>query len=289
MTTSQLSYEQIVRTKNAGSPRLVVVEGQHLGSIFEVTEHPVIIGRDPRSTIVLDEVGVSRTHCIIRRRASGVVIADQGSKNGTYVNRDMITSKTLVDGDMIFLGQTTLKYLDSENLEHSYYEYLYQATIEDPVTLVPNRRYFDEFLVREIARTRRYGRPLSLLMLDLDHFKRVNDTYGHVCGDKVLREVSEVVTARLRQSEFLARYGGEEFALILPETSLRGAIIVAESIRLNVEKHSFGCGSKVFPLTVSIGVAVLTDDMLSGSELVKAADERLYEAKRNGRNKVVAQ
>jgi len=215
------------------------------------------------------------------------VITDQGSKNGTYVNRDPITEHGLQDGDMIFLGETTMKFLAGDNLEQSYYEYLYQASVEDPLTQVPNRRYFDAFLMREIARTRRYNRPLSLMMLDIDHFKQINDTYGHVCGDKVLREFAEVVTGRLRKSEFLARYGGEEFAIILPETHLEGAKNVAESIRLMIETHSFGCGSQTFPLTVSIGIAVLDDTMVEAGTLVKAADENLYIAKSEGRNRVV--
>jgi len=219
-------------------------------------------------------------------QSQGVTVKDVGSKNGTFVNREPIEEYILHDGDMIQLGNTTLKYLSQDSPEQSYYEHLHQASVEDPVTNIPNRRYFEEFVQREIARTRRYDRPLGLLMIDLDHFKRINDTYGHVCGDAILRDFSEVVSSRLRKSEFLARYGGEEFVLTLPETDLRGAGIVAESIRLLVEKHSFSWEGHLLSITISIGGALLGPDMTTVGELVQAADDELYKAKRGGRNRV---
>jgi two-component system, cell cycle response regulator len=286
LTTSKLSYDQLVRTLPQGNPRVVIVEGSALGRILELARNPITIGRDPRNTLCLDESGVSRTHAVIMHQSQGVIVRDVGSKNGTFVNREPVQEHVLVDGDMIQLGSTTLKYLSQNNPEHSYYEHLHQASVQDPVTDIPNRRYFEEFVQREIARTRRYDRPLALLMIDLDHFKKVNDTYGHVCGDAVLHDFAHVVSARLRQSEFLARYGGEEFALTLPETNLRGASIVAESIRLLVEKHGFTWENHTLAVTISIGGALLGPDMTSVGELVQAADQELYKAKRGGRNRV---
>lgn len=286
LTTSKLSYDQLVRAMPQDNPRVVIVEGGQLGRIFELDRKPITIGRDPRNTLCVDEPGMSRTHAVIMRQSQGTLVRDVGSKNGTFVNSEQITEHILADGDIVQVGSTSLKYLSQENAEHAYYQHLHQASVEDVVTKIPNRRYFEEFLVREIARTRRYERPLCLLMIDLDHFKRVNDTYGHLCGDHVLREFASVVSARLRRSEFLARYGGEEFAVTLPETDLRGANIVAESIRLMIEKHGFLWEGKAFQVTVSIGAATLGPDMKSVAELIQKADEELYRAKNEGRNRV---
>ena len=286
LTTSKLSYEQLVRTLPEGQPRLVIVEGSTLGRIIKLDRNPITLGRDPRNTLCLDESGVSRTHAVIKQQSQGVTVRDMGSKNGTFVNRDPVQECVLQDGDMIQIGNTTLKFLSQDSPEQAYYEHLHQATVEDPVTKIPNRRYFEEFVHREIARTRRYERPLGLLLLDLDHFKQINDTYGHVCGDVVLRSFAQLVSSRLRKSEFVARYGGEEFALTLPETDLRGAGIVAESIRLLVEKHSFAWEGQLIAVTVSIGGALLKPTMGTVGELVQAADDELYKAKRAGRNRV---
>jgi diguanylate cyclase (GGDEF)-like protein len=285
--TTRLSYEDLVRAAAKGCPRLVVVEGSQLGTMFEITTDPLSIGRDPSNTMVVDEVGVSRKHAVVERRQDGVTLRDLGSKNGTFVNKKQVAEHRLADGDMVFLGSTTLKFLADDNLEHSYYEYLHEISVKDPLTQVPNRRYFDEFLARELARTRRYRRKLALLMLDLDHFKDVNDKFGHLCGDSVLRELSNTITSRLRASEFLARYGGEEFALVLPETDRQGARVVAEQLRALVERHEFCCGDDIIPVTVSIGGAEWNRDMIEPADLINAADEKLYEAKNSGRNKAV--
>lgn len=285
--TTRLSYEELVRAAANACPRLIVVEGTRLGAMFELRDSAVTLGREPGNTIVLDEAGVSRRHAVVERAGEGVVLRDLGSKNGTYVNKEPVAEKSLQDGDIIFLGATTLKYLADDNVEHSYYEYLHEISVSDPLTRIPNRRYFDEFLGREMARTRRYKRNLSLLMIDVDHFKKINDEHGHLCGDAVLRDLAETVSSRLRRSEFLARYGGEEFALVLPETDIRGSEVVAEQIRELVEKHEFCCGDTTIKVTVSIGVAQWDPEMFESNDLIGAADDCLYKAKGEGRNRVV--
>jgi diguanylate cyclase (GGDEF)-like protein len=285
--TSRLSYDELVRSATKSCPRVVIVEGTRLGAIFEIGDAPLTIGRDPFNVLVLDEVGVSRRHCTLERRVDRVVMTDLGSKNGTFVNKEQVAEVQLNDGDIVFLGATTLKFLADDNVEHSYYQYLHEISVEDPLTRIPNRRYFDEFVRCELARARRYNRALSLLMCDVDHFKRVNDTFGHLCGDAVLRELAQVMGTRLRRSEFLARYGGEEFVMVLPETDQAGAATVAESLRSIVETHEFCCGDDTIPVTVSIGGATWQPSMVQPSDLVGAADGCLYEAKRSGRNRVV--
>ena len=287
--TTRLSYDDLVRASANSCPRLVVVEGTRLGAMFELREKPLTVGREPGNLIILDESGVSRRHAVVERDMEGaVVLRDLGSKNGTYVNKAQVAEHHLRDGDIIFLGSTTFKFLADNNVEHSYYEYLHEISVSDPLTRIPNRRYFDEFLQREMARTRRYNRSLSLLMLDLDHFKSINDTHGHLCGDEVLRKVAEVVASKLRKSEFLARYGGEEFAVILPETGLAGAVQVAEKIRALVESIEVTCGDNDLSLTVSIGVSQWDGKMYEPADLIRVADECLYLAKQQGRNRVVA-
>ncbi len=285
--TTRLAYDEILRAATNAVPRVVVVEGARMGSLYEVHTMPVTIGRDPGNSMVLDEIGVSRRHAVIQRVGEQVVVRDLGSKNGTYVNEERVTERVLADGDILHLGATTLKFLASDNLEQNYYEYLREISVQDPLTRIPNRRYLDEYMVREIARTRRYDRSLSLLMIDVDHFKRVNDTYGHVCGDAVLRDLAQVISNRLRQSEFLARYGGEEFALLLPETDVQGAALVAEQVRALVDGHDFCCGDEVIPVTISVGVGAWTPSMTQASDLIEAADAKLYQAKHAGRNRVV--
>ncbi len=285
--TSRLSFDDLLRAVSKGRPRLVVVEGGSLGAMVEIGEAPLTIGRDPANALMLESNGVSRHHAVVEYAGDAVVVRDLGSKNGTYVNKVPTKEQTLSDGDLIHVGATILKYLADDNVEHSYYQYLHQVTVQDPLTQIPNRRYFDDFLRREIARSTRYGRPLTLLMIDVDHFKQINDTYGHVCGDAILRELAQVVSARLRQSEFLARYGGEEFALVLPETDAAGARTVGDKLRGLVEQHPFVFGAERLNVTISLGGATWTRDMADARDLVAAADERLYQAKREGRNRVV--
>jgi two-component system, cell cycle response regulator len=151
---------------------------------------------------------------------------------------------------------------------------------------VPNRRSFDDFLEREFARAKRYERPLSLGMFDLDHFKLVNDHHGHLAGDYVLGRLASTLRTLVRREELLARYGGEEFAIVMPETQLEKAEMFGEKVRSLVESTSFVFDGATIPVTVSMGLATLTTGIEDQMQLVKAADAALYEAKRLGRNRV---
>lgn len=287
--TSKIDREALARAleDEAGPFQLVVMGGVNMGDTIPLGVQTLTVGRDPHNALVLRSRGVSRTHAVVVPEGTGHVLKDQGSANGTFVNKRRVASRRLVDGDVIYLGSATLKYLSALNPEFAYHQHLRQASVRDPLTQAPNRRYFDDFLEREIERARRYSRPLSLLMVDVDHFKAVNDTHGHRAGDRVLREVVQLISARLRRSEFIARYGGEEFALLAPETPLEGAMTLAHGVRARVEAHGFAFEGAHIPLTVSVGVAGWAPQMNAGEDLVQLADERLYEAKRTGRNRVV--
>jgi diguanylate cyclase (GGDEF)-like protein len=153
----------------------------------------------------------------------------------------------------------------------------------DALTGLPNRRSFDSHLHREIDAAARGGDPLSLILLDIDHFKAVNDTHGHPVGDRVLAEVAAVLGSVCRQSEMIARIGGEEFAWLLPRTSLALARHAAERARHSIDTHDFGA---IGPLTISLGITTAADPT-SPAELISAADTGLYQAKREGRNRAV--
>jgi diguanylate cyclase (GGDEF)-like protein len=157
----------------------------------------------------------------------------------------------------------------------------------DALTGAHNKRYFMEFLEREIARCARYRRPLSLLMFDIDHFKLINDKHGHLTGDYVLREMSRRLLGRVRREELLARYGGEEFAAVLPETDITGARTFAEQVRRLVADQPFEYEGDTFPVTVSVGVTCVEGEDIDVAAFIKVADDHLYRAKREGRNRVI--
>src|SRR5262245_1174522 len=161
-------------------------------------------------------------------------------------------------------------------------------TIIDGLTQIYNKRYFHEALEREVVRSRRHGRHLSLLMLDIDHFKRVNDTQGHLAGDFMLKELARIISGRIRRDEVFARYGGEEFAIVLPETSLEGAAALAQTLCRRAAEHEFSFQGETLRMTISAGAATRADGDAGGTDRVKCPDERLYTAKHGGRNRVVS-
>ncbi|HSN39896.1 MAG TPA: GGDEF domain-containing protein [Burkholderiales bacterium] len=170
---------------------------------------------------------------------------------------------------------------------------LERETVTDPVTGVFNRRYLDRRLSKEVASARRYGLPLSILLLDIDHFKQINDRHGHQAGDRVLAALGEIVAGELREPDVLVRYGGEEFLVITPHTPLRDAADVAERLRKRIESHDFNLanapgGIYRIKVTASIGVASLGDGVDTSERLVHNADANLYRAKQEGRNRVIA-
>ena len=244
------------------------------------------IGRGQDNDIVLDMDNVSRFHAVVEGAEDGFVVRDNNSTNGTYVNgKEVVGKRRLDNGDLIKIGGAILKFLQGGNIERKFHEEIYKLTIVDGLTQVYNKRYLLEFLDREMARCTRYNRPLSLLLFDADHFKKVNDVHGHLAGDSVLKGLAEVVSQHVRKEECFARYGGEEFAIIMPETTGERARIFGEKIRRMVEEHRFQYEDRRIPVTVSIGIAVMAghEDPLA---FIAAADTQLYQAKKLGRNRV---
>lgn len=270
---------------------LVQIYGPLLGKKFVLEPGETTIGRGEGCEIALDLDNVSRRHCTLLHKDEGVVLRDNDSTNGTYLNNVEVRGETpLRSGDLIKVGSAIFKFLfggELGSIEAQYHEEIYRLTIVDGLTQVFNKRYLLEFLEREMARCLRHGRALSLVLLDLDHFKQVNDTYGHLAGDYVLRELAATLKSRIRKEECFARYGGEEFALVLPETGHENTVYLADKLRNLIEQHAFVFEGKRLPVTFSAGVADLSAAHETALSFLKAADARLYEAKRAGRNRVL--
>jgi two-component system, cell cycle response regulator len=265
---------------------LVVIYGLDLGRKFDLGgREEVVIGRSSKADISIDQEAVSRTHALVTNTKKGVRIKDLDSTNGTFVNDEAIRGEQeLRNGDLVKIGRTIFKFIASGNIETAYHDEIYRLTTMDGLTQVHNRRYFDEQLDRELSRARRYERVLSLVMMDIDHFKLINDEHGHLAGDHVLRQLASTVRTRIRREDVFARYGGEEFGIILPEIDLKGAKMFAEKVRVLVSKQHFVFDRNYIPVTVSLGVAILATEHRGAADLVRAADEKLYEAKTSGRN-----
>ncbi len=262
---------------------LVVIYGLELGRKFNLDTNTVVVGRSSKSEIQVDQESVSRSHAKVINTGKNIILRDLGSTNGTYVNDQLIDEYVLRDGDFIKIGRTIFKFLSGGNIENSYHEEIYRLTTVDGLTQIFNRRYFLEQLDREVSRSKRYRRHLTLIMFDIDRFKDINDTYGHLAGDYVLKQLATVIKGKIRREDILARYGGEEFVIILPEIDLGNGMAFGEKVRKIVEKAPFKFEDTRISVTVSVGIAACEEGD-DGSTIIKRADDKLYEAKDAGRN-----
>jgi two-component system, cell cycle response regulator len=267
-------------------PSLIVVQGDLVGRVFRINPGRNVIGRHPSCQVQVSQRTVSSFHAELRRAQQSVIIEDLKSANGTLVNKNKIKAPLqLAAGDLIRVGNSVFKFVDKE-LDSSFSENLHKQMTRDPLTGAFNRGYIAKALEAsiEIAKT---GYPLSLIMFDLDHFKKVNDTYGHLAGDYVLKEVCRLLyESVLRAEDTLGRYGGEEFLLVLNDSNLDVAVTIAERIRATLEKHSFVFDAKQIPVTASLGVVSWTPKFESVDKFVEAVDTLLYHSKKSGRNRV---
>jgi diguanylate cyclase (GGDEF)-like protein len=263
--------------------------GPAMGARYPLGEQSVVIGRGDDCAVRNPDASVSRCHARIIRSDDGRYhVQDLNSTNGTFVNNSSRHDSVLSDGDYLRVGNCIYRFLEGGNVEAEYHEEIYRLTILDGLTQIHNRRYLHEFLEREVVRSRRHSRSLAVILLDIDHFKTVNDELGHLAGDVALRELCSRLRSAIRQDELLARYGGEEFAIVLPEADEKAAREMAERIRLLVEKRPFVFNDQSFRLTISVGVAVTADGESPGPEaLLNLADKNLSRAKQAGRNRVV--
>ena len=287
---TRITKVQVVKPRvEAGEACLVLIypPGPDMGKRFPLTRSEIVLGRGADCDIQVDRDSVSRRHARVFRDGEAWMVEDLGSTNGSYVNDVPVQRSVLRDADFLKIGAAIFKFLTGAGVEASYHEEIYRMTIVDGLTGAHNKRYFLEFLERETARCARYKRPLSLLMFDIDHFKAINDTHGHLTGDYVLKEMAKRLLGRIRREELMARYGGEEFAAVLPETDHAGAMTFGEQLRAIVADDQFEYEGDKFTVTISIGVATTEGQDIDTASFIKLADDNLYRAKREGRNRVV--
>ncbi len=270
---------------------LTILSGPDTGRVFSLEGEPVL-GRGHACQVRIDDNSVSRSHA--RVSALGPMrwgIADLGSRNGTFINGTRVHEHELRDGDLIQLGASVRFRFAVANLEEeNVLRKLYESSVRDGLTGAYNRKHFNERLATEISYAVRHSADLALVMYDIDHFKRVNDVYGHLAGDRVLAELTGVIHYTVRAEDFLARYGGEEFAVIARGIGKTGAIRLGERIRGVAERISVSFEGVTLRVTVSVGVAVFSDlgDRQDSEALIGRADACMYKAKQGGRNMVVS-
>jgi two-component system, cell cycle response regulator len=263
--------------------------GVGMGSRYALGDQPMVLGRGNDCEIRINDHSVSRRHARIQPGADGYYAVDLQSTNGTYVNDVPASMCKLKDGDYLRVGNCIYRFLAGGNVETEYHEEIYRLTIIDALTDCHNKRYFMEFLDRELARSTRYDRPLALVMIDIDRFRAINEDLGHLGGDFTLRELASRIKGNIRREELFARYGGEEFAVVLPETNCDGAAKLADRLVKVVNSTPFQYEDKTYTVTISAGVTTAQGEKnITTHELIRRADEKLYQAKHAGRNCVVA-
>jgi diguanylate cyclase (GGDEF)-like protein len=277
-----------------GSPCLLVISGNAIGRMFKLTKPAMIAGRGDDVDIFIDDVAISRHHArILVTSPKTVLVEDLGSKNGTFLGSDRVDRIELHDGDRFQLGSSTiLKLTYQDTVEQEFQRHLYESATRDGLTGLFNKKFLLDRLTAELAYCTRHLVAVSLCLVDVDHFKQLNDQFGHLAGDAVLTQLARVVSEASRTEDILCRYGGEEFAVLLREIDERNAALYAERIRRRVEQSEFAVtdhdGARQWiKLTISVGVATQgSRSFASVDDFIAFADKHLYQAKHAGRNRV---
>lgn len=285
------------RPKRDLRPALVFLGGDLLAVSIPLEREEVTLGRALEADVRINDTKVSRQHAQIRTivnpktKKTEYILTDLESKNGTVLNGQRIREESLQNGDKIKIGEHILRFELLDEIDREYQHQIRRLLSHDDLTgLLSGRSFFSE-LRREAARALVEKRPFCVLMMDVDHFKKVNDTYGHLTGSKTLEELGFCIMQCLRSGDVAARFGGEEFAAFLLDADLSQAIVAAERIRAIIEDNDFsivkqGKTTKTHRITISIGISSFPNDSLDPIELVEMADSALYRAKREGRNRV---
>ncbi len=268
--------------------QLVVLAGSNVGEMYNM-QGTLVIGRGRDADIRIQGDGISRQHAKIRVANDGVQFEDLGSTNGSFVNGERAQTCPLQDGDKIQLGSATiLKFTYQDEIDEDFQRQMFESASRDALTQIYNKRFFLERLHSEFAFSVRHKAMLSLIIFDIDHFKQINDTHGHLAGDYVLGELAKTVVPMIRSEDVFARYGGEEFVIMSRSTDPPSAAVVSERVRQTVERYRFEYEGKRIAVTVSLGMAGMPNpDIKAPEDLLARADRALYEAKRSGRNRMV--
>jgi diguanylate cyclase (GGDEF)-like protein len=259
----------------------------------------IILGRALNADVRLNDFKVSRQHASItaihdsEKLEMKFLLTDLDSKNGTLINGLPVGREWLHHGDKISIGQHLLRFELLDEIDREYHRQIRRLVTHDDLTGLHSSRSFFSELRREVRRSGAERRPFCVLMLDIDHFKSVNDNYGHLTGSRTLEEIGDCITKNLRAGDVASRFGGEEFSAFFLDAELPQGLVAAERIRETIEEAQFsvirqGKPSDTHQVTVSIGVSSFPSDSKDPIELVEMADSALYRAKRSGRNKVCA-
>lgn len=272
-------------------PFLVSISGRETGKAIALKDRNLKIGRELDCDLILESPHISRYHAEIIWKGSELLVRDLGSTNGVFVNGKKITEEILHNGDKILFGtQLYYKLVFQDSVDQNYHLSLFKAANTDPLTQLYNKRYFMEFLEKEFSFSRRTGQPLSLIMLDIDHFKAINDTHGHVAGDQILKNMGSILASQIRLENIACRFGGEEFGIVIRGASSAQSRLVAERLRVAVNDQSVDFRGKKIRFSVSLGVATFDGkNFQTAEDLLLKADELLYKAKELGRNQTVSQ
>jgi two-component system cell cycle response regulator len=289
------------RPQKERRPALVSLRGELMAVPIPLERDQVIIGRALEADVRLNDFRASRLHARItsnNERDSQTTtyrITDLGSTNGTLVNGESVTEAVLNDGDKIEIGEHLFRFDMQDEIDREFHQQIHRLIAHDELTgLLSSKSFFSE-LRRVAARAQADSRPFCVLMMDLDHFKDVNDTYGHLVGSKTLEQTGRIIKDALRAGDVAARFGGEEFAAFLLDANYAQGLVAAERVRVALAEHQFSAtrlgsaeGPATHRITISIGVAAYPDDAKDPIELVELADSALYRAKRSGRNRICA-
>jgi len=275
---------------NEKEPALDILGGPAMGQQIILGEGETVWGRSKDADIMVEDDSISRYHFKIKVKEKICTIEDLKSTNGTFVNGDRIKQYVLQPNDKIQISSVTvLRFAYVDPIDTDVHKRIYEMALFDPVTQAHTKRYFLDRIQHEFSHYGRRSQPLSLIMYDLDHFKKVNDTYGHPAGDFILQKVSEATRGLVRKEDLFARYGGEEFTILMRDTNEKDAHNLAERVRKIIEEAKFTFEDQHIPITISVGVACFNKDNFSSPEdLVKAADKGLYHSKNSGRNCVTS-
>lgn len=278
-------------TKQGDRHLLTVLRGDPLGRVVRIEDADIVIGRGDNASFVLDDVGLSWVHARIFRRGEHIFVEDLGSTNGTFVGDHRVREPVEIsDGARIRLGgHTVLKLSLADELEEEAAQRLFESTVKDALTSVHNRRYLLERLASEISFAQRHSDTIAVLLVDIDHFKQINDLHGHHVGDGVLRVVAAAMQRILRPEDLLARFGGDEFVIVTRRITRENALILAERLRSHVAELTLPLedSSRV---TISIGMTFAgpAHAYKAPEALLGEADAAMYDAKHHGRNCVIA-
>jgi two-component system cell cycle response regulator len=277
-------------SRQATRALLTVVSGPNIGRVYSVLEGETLLGRGKDVHVRMDDAGASRSHArIVAADGGRYFLEDLHSTNGTFVDGRRIERAELSSGNRFHIGPNivvSFAILDAQAGRLALQNY--ESSVRDSLTRAHNRRYLVERLASEIAYARRHSSRLSLILFDLDHFKRVNDTSGHLAGDEVLRQVAALVSNLIRTEDVFARFGGEEFVVLVRGISHANVGRFAERLRAAVERLEI-VSERILRVTISVGYASiheLSDVDRTSEALLRMADERLYRAKTGGRNRV---